>query len=100
MDTLFFASFEPLHEVPEVCSLCSSSSPVFRYDYRTVNERGEPSRTTGFCCAACASVLVRRLETAESRQWEEEESALENDAYDVSAFRKRRLATFPEHKAS
>jgi hypothetical protein len=95
IDSLFFAGFDPLHEVPEVCTVCSSHPPVFSYDYRALDKNGETQKTTGFCCVPCAMQLVKKLERAESQEWEEEEAALEEDAFDVTEFRKHRLAAFP-----
>jgi len=95
MDTLFFAGFDPLHEVPEVCTVCASRPPVFSYDHHAFDSKGQPQRTTGFCCAPCAAVLLKKLERAESQEWAEEEAALESDDFDVTEFRKHRLAAFP-----
>jgi len=95
IDSLFFAGFDPLHEVPEVCTVCSEHAPVFSYDYRALDQNGEAQKTTGFCCLACATRLLERLERAESQEWEEEEVSLEKDAFDISEFRKHRLAAFP-----
>lgn len=95
IDSLFFASFDPLHEVPETCALCSARLPVFTYDYRGLTRTGDKRKTTGFCCAACAVELLKQLERAESEEWAEEEASLEGDAFDVTDFRKHRLAAFP-----
>ena len=95
IDSLFFAGFDPLHEAPEVCTVCSSHPPVFNYDYHTLDRSGEPKRTTGFCCSSCATQLLKQLERAESQEWAEEEASLEEDAFDVSEFRRHRLAAFP-----
>ena len=96
IDSLFFAGFDPMHEVPEVCSLCSVHPPVFRYDYRALDDQGKAQKITGFCCPACAAELLRKLEQSESNEWAEEEAALEEDAFDVTDFHKHRLAAFPE----
>ena len=95
LDSLFFAGFDPLHEVPALCTICSLHPPVFRFDYRALDENGESQKTTGFCCAACAGGLLKKLERAESREWAEEEAALAKDAFDITEFHKHRLATFP-----
>jgi hypothetical protein len=95
INSVFFAGFDPLHEVPAVCTVCSLHPPVFSYDYRALNPDGEAQRTTGFCCFTCATHLLSRLEQAESQEWAEEEASLEEDAFDVGEFRKHRLATFP-----
>ena len=98
MDSLFFTGFDPLHEVPEVCNVCSLHPPVLSYDHRFWDENGDTQKTTGFCCASCAAELLKKLEQAESQEWAEEEAALESDAYDVTDFRKHRLAAFPGSK--
>jgi hypothetical protein len=95
LDTLFFAGFDPLHETPKVCTLCSSRPPVFQFDYRMLGKEGECQESKGFCCAACAADLLKKLETAESREWAEEEAALQADDLDVSEFHRNRLAAFP-----
>ncbi|HUK26519.1 MAG TPA: hypothetical protein VLV49_18215 [Terriglobales bacterium] len=95
IDSLFFAGFDPLHEVPELCTVCSLRPPVFGFDYRALDENGESRKTTGFCCAACAAALLEKLERAESREWAEEEAALAKDDFDVTALHKQRLAAFP-----
>lgn len=95
IDSLFFAGFDPLHEVPELCAICSLRPPVFSYDYRALDRNGEHQKTTGFCCAFCAAGLLKKLERAESEEWAEEEAVLEGDSFDVTEFRKHRLAAFP-----
>jgi len=95
MDSLFFAGFDPLHEVPEVCTVCSSRPPVFTYDYRALEENGESQKTTGFCCVPCAAALLKKLERSESQEWSAEEAALAKDDFDVADFHKHRLAAFP-----
>ena len=96
IDSLFFASFDPLHEVPEVCALCAARPPVFTYDYRGLARNGEHQKITGFCCLPCATGLLKDLERAESEEWAAEEASLEEDAFDVTDFRKHRLAAFPD----
>jgi hypothetical protein len=100
LESLFFAGFDPLHEVPERCTVCSTHPPVLTYDYRALDAKGEPQKTTGFCCTTCAVELLEKLQRAESQEWQEEEAALESDAFDVSGFRKHRLAAFPESKVA
>ena len=96
MDSLFLSSFDPLHEVPELCTLCSSRPPVFCFDYRGWDEKQNPQETKGFCCSPCAIVLVSKLERAESQEWASEEAALAQDDFDVTEFHEHRLAAFPE----
>ena len=95
MDSLFFYGFDPLHEVPEVCTVYASHPPVFSFDYRGLDESGESQKTSGFCCAACAAMLLQRLERAESQEWADEEAVLFQDDFDITEFRKHRLAAFP-----
>ncbi len=94
IDSLFFAGFDPLHEVPKVCTVCALLPPIFSYDYHWLDQNGNPQKTTGFCCVACATQLLKKLEGAESQEWAEEEAALEEDAFDVTEFREYRLAAF------
>jgi hypothetical protein len=98
MDSLFFAGFDPLHEVPEKCTLCATHPPVFTFDYRGLIGKGESQKTTGFCCVACAGRLLKTLARAESEEWAEEEAALAKDDFDVTEFHKHRLAAFPGSK--
>lgn len=95
IDSLFFASFDPLLEVPELCAVCSVHPPIFSYDYRALKRNGRQQKTTGFCCASCAAALLKKLERAEAEEWAEEEVAMEGDALDITEFRKHRLAVFP-----
>lgn len=95
LDSLFFAGFDPVHEVPEVCTVCQSGSPVFNFDYRALGKSGETEETKGFCCSSCAAGLLKKLERAESQEWASEEAALADDDFDISEFHKHRLAAFP-----
>lgn len=95
MDSLFLAGFDPLHEVPEQCTICSSRPPVFCFDYRGWDEKQNPQESKGFCCTSCAISLVKQLDRAESQEWESEEAALAADDFDVTEFHKHRLAAFP-----
>ncbi len=94
MDSLFFAGFDPLHEVPEKCTICSSHPPIFSFDYRAL-DNNQPQEIKGFCCASCAASLLKKLEKAESQEWASEEAALAQDDFDVTEFRRHRLAAFP-----
>ena len=100
MDSLFLAGFDPLHEVPENCTLCSSQPPIFSFDYRVLDENSKPQELKGFCCASCAAGLLKKLERAESQEWASEEAALAEDDFDVTEFRKHRLAAFPGTRRS
>jgi len=95
IDSLFFSGFDPLHEVPELCTVCAGRPPVFSYDYHTLDAARNPQKTTGFCCMACATELLCKLESTESEEWAEEEAALAKDDFDVTEFREHRLAAFP-----
>jgi hypothetical protein len=91
--TLHVSVFEPMHEVPERCTICAFKPPVFDYEWRPYGEEEPPE--TGFCCALCAVGLLKKLERAEARQWHEEEAALVADGFDVRDLQ-RRLAAFPK----
>jgi hypothetical protein len=94
-DSVFFATFDPLFcDTPELCPLCGSHPPIFNYEFTTRDPNGERQYVKGFCCGSCAPALVRKLERTESREWAEEEAALEADDMDISEFHKRRLAAF------
>jgi len=93
--SLTFSTFEPLREVPEVCGVCRANAPVFAYDAHAYGAGGEAKDTEGFCCARCAVGLLKKLERVESRQWIEEETALQADDSDVGDFHRHRLAAFP-----
>jgi hypothetical protein len=92
--SVFFSAFEPLHEAPEVCDVCSSDPPVLRYEFNTYGESREAREEKGFCCSRCAMEFLCRLENSESVKWAEEESALKADGFDVADLRQHRLAAF------
>jgi hypothetical protein len=92
---VFFSAFELLRDKPEMCNVCSSKPPVFNYELETWGENGKPEEQKGFCCSRCAVELLQELGRAESQKWAEEEAALEKDDFDVTDFRERRLAAFP-----
>jgi hypothetical protein len=48
----------------------------------------------GFCCQPCTQRLLDQLQQSESREWAEEESALNADESDVKEFHRRRVAAF------
>ena len=93
-DSVFFATFDPLFDAPEVCTLCATNPPTFHYEFCSENEEGERKETQGFCCERCSIKLLKSLEATESREWQEEEAALVADQLDIADFQKRRLATF------
>lgn len=93
-DKLSFATFDPLlHDTPALCGVCASAAPVFAYEFRT-EEHGETKENPGFCCVQCAGVLLKKLEGVESREWAEEEKALQAEDMDIAEFKQRRLAAF------
>jgi len=94
LNSVFFATFDPLFDAPEVCSLCTSNPPTFNYEFCTEDLTRGTQETKGFCCKSCAIQLLKGLESAESQEWAEEEAALAADHLDVADFQKRRLATF------
>ena len=85
-DSISFYAFDLLREVPEVCNLCVSAAPVLRYKVHSCAPDGEPQETQGFCCAECASRLLRKLESTEIREWKQEKAALEAEGVAVSDF--------------
>jgi len=91
---LHLAAFDPMHEVPRVCGVCGKVPPVFDYEFSTYGENGELTDTQGFCCSACATDLLKKLERAEAKEWAEEESALRADDVDVTALHQQRLSSF------
>lgn len=95
--SLFLAAFDPMHEVPKNCGVCKTKPPVFSYEFRAYGRSGELSDTEGFCCAACAAELVRKLERNEAQLWAQEETALKAEDVDVNALHEQRVAAF-QHK--
>lgn len=94
-DSIFFATFDPLYvNAPDGCALCITQPPIFSYEYCIEQESGERQYLKGFCCAACAANLLKKLATTEAGEWEREEAELEANELDVTDFQKRRLATF------
>jgi hypothetical protein len=94
-DSLFFATFDPLFiNAPEACTLCIVRPPAFSYEYALQQESGQRTYQKGFCCSKCARDLVRKLESREASEWQQEEAALEAEHMDVTDLQKRRLATF------
>jgi len=92
-DTLCFSTFDPLFsDSPSRCDLCESQPSIFHFRTATSDSEAHPAK--GFCCAACASVLLGRLERAESLLWAEEEKSVKAEGADASELRKRRETTF------
>jgi hypothetical protein len=95
MTRISFATFDPLTcDVSPRCDLCSSSRPVFTYEFRTQDEFGERRFLYGFCCSSCGPKLLKKLERKESREWMAEEAALQADELDVSDSCLRLLVPF------
>jgi hypothetical protein len=97
-DSILFATFDPMRDVPETCTRCRSNPPAFSYEAEVDIPGTEPRTMIGFCCTGCAGKLLKAMETAESREWAQEEAALAADDQDVAALHERRLATFSLHK--
>jgi len=96
-DSVFFATFDPLFiNAPEVCSLCLGPPPAFNYEYCIELDDGNRHYIRGYCCAQCATGLLKKLQGKEAQEWEEEEASLEAEHMDITDLQKRRLATFGE----
>ena len=92
-DTLCFSTFDPLFsDAPSSCDLCEDSPSVFHFRSSAHESDTQPAK--GFCCAACASVLLGKLERAESLVWAQEEASVKAEGSDISELHKRRVATF------
>jgi len=98
--SLHISTFDPMHEVPEVCKVCGSNPPIFFYEWFSHGDGGESQNVEGFCCADCGVELLRKLERREAHDWAEEEAALEADGSDVTDFREHRLAAFSKTKTN
>lgn len=92
-DTLCFSTFDPLFsDAPSVCDRCRKQPSVFHFRSATNDTDSQPAK--GFCCAACATVLLGKLERAESLVWAQEEASVEADGADASELHRRRVAAF------
>ena len=92
-DTLCFSTFDPLFsDAPSRCDLCESKPSVFQFRSATNHSEAQPAK--GFCCAECASLLLGRLERAESLLWAAEEASVKAEGTDTSELHKRRVTTF------
>ena len=89
-----FATFDPLRDVPNMCGVCVSNPPIFRYEFCADDENARAEYMKGFCCSHCAVKLLEVLEHAESQEWAREQAALEADDMDTAEFEKRRCAAF------
>ncbi|HJT88739.1 MAG TPA: hypothetical protein VJ732_12805 [Bryobacteraceae bacterium] len=94
-DSVFFATFDPVFcDAPATCERCGEGVPVFQYEHCTQNQRKEREYVKGFCCGACADLILQQLKAAESREWAEEETALQADDLDPTELHQRRVAAF------
>jgi hypothetical protein len=74
--------------------MCGTRPSVFKFEDGCNGGEGGPQRVAGFCCPVCAIRLLEELQQKESAAWAEEEASVRKEGYDVTDFRKRRLATF------
>lgn len=94
-DSVFFGTFDPLCvDAPDVCNLCIAQPPSYEFETCLEGEDGKREVKKGFCCTSCARVLLKNLEGREAKEWADEEAELEAEHVDISAYQKRRLATF------
>ena len=92
---LSFATFDPLFsDAPSLCDVCETKPSVFQFENRNSDDGTECPTVKGFCCAPCATLLLKDLQRAESLTWAEEEISVQAEDVDVADFHKRRLATF------
>jgi hypothetical protein len=89
-----FSAFDPVRfDAPSHCNVCTSTAPVFHYEY-SVDEALRQAPRKGFCCSRCAVRLLEKLQVAESRAWAQEEASLKAEDVDASDLEERRLPTF------
>lgn len=88
-NSLHFTSFDPLRDAPELCGLCQVRPPVFHFEFNSDAYQKESFSSRGFCCEACATRLLKKLERTESQEWAEEEAALAAEDLDTDEFHKR-----------
>jgi hypothetical protein len=74
---IYFSTFDLLHDVPNICGVCASNPPMFRYEFSDGDEQ-RAEYMKGFCCASCASKLLSVLEDVERQEWAREQAALES----------------------
>jgi len=89
MNRICFSTFNLLHDVPNVCGVCTSKVPIFRFEFLDDGENTRAEYMKGFCCAPCAVKLLEVLEYIESQEWERERSALKADDMDTTDVRKQ-----------
>ncbi len=88
-NSLYFTTFDPLRDAPEVCGLCGTRPPVFHFELNSDKYQKEALSRKGFCCEICATRLLKVLERTESQEWAEEEAALAADDFDTAEFHQR-----------
>ena len=92
-----FSVFDPMRfDAPSDCDVCASNPALFHYEY-IVDEGARLSPKRGFCCSACATRLLEKLQRVESQVWAAEEASLKADDIDVGDLEERRLATFGQN---
>jgi len=69
-----FSTFDLFHDVPNVCGVCTSNPPIFRYEFCDGDEKQAAEYIRGFCCASCASKLLSVLENVERQEWAREQA--------------------------
>jgi hypothetical protein len=87
-----FSLFDPMRfDAPSDCDVCASKPAFLHYEY-SVDEGARLSPKRGFCCSACATRLLEKLQRVESQLWAAEEASLKADDIDVGDLEARRLA--------
>jgi hypothetical protein len=93
-----FSVFDPMRfDAPSDCDVCASNPALFHYE-SIVDEGARLWPKRGFCCSACATRLLEKLQGVESQVWAAEEAALKADDIDVGDLEERRLATFGQNR--
>ena len=75
---VYFYTFAVLHDVPNVCGVCNSKPPIFRYEFCDGEQKPDAAYLKGFCCTCCAHKLLGVLENVGRKEWTREEAALES----------------------
>jgi hypothetical protein len=94
MNSARFSTFDLPRDVPNVCGVCLSNTPIFRFEFLDDCKNMLAEYMKGFCCAPCAIKLLEVLEHVESQEWAHQQAALEDEGTDTTEFQKRRLAAF------
>jgi hypothetical protein len=81
-----FSTFDFFRDAPNVCGVCMSSAPIFRYEFLEDGENIRAEYMKEFCCASCAGMLLEVLEDVERRDWAREQAALEAEGIEVTSF--------------